>query len=115
KESLAGGSITGFDVSGPPVNITFRWAKVASVAVGGVDKWNLFYQSDSNATGTQPAWTNVGTNFTFAPNGPMNPPLATLPPNNLVINGVSLGNITLSFGTGGLTQFADPNGNVQVN
>ena len=33
------------------------------------DTWNLFYQTDPTATGTQPAWINAGTNFTFGPNG----------------------------------------------
>lgn len=33
----------------------------------------------------------------------------------LTVNGTSLGNVTMAFGTGGLTQFADTNGNVQVN
>ena len=37
----------------------------------------------------------------------------TLP--SVVINGKSLGNLTLAIGSGGLTQFADTNGNVQVN
>ena len=45
----------------------------------------------------------------------MNPPVVSVPLNNVVINGVSLGNITLLHGAGGVTQFADPNGNVQVN
>ena len=31
------------------------------------------------------------------------------------VSGVSLGNVTMAFGTGGLTQFSDTNGNVQVN
>ena len=32
-----------------------------------------------------------------------------------MVNGVSLGNPVINFGTGGVTQFADANGNVQVN
>jgi flagellar hook protein FlgE len=35
--------------------------------------------------------------------------------NNLTVNGISLGNVQVVFGAGGVTQFADPNGNVQVN
>ena len=35
--------------------------------------------------------------------------------NNVTVDGVSLGNRQLMHGSGGLTQFADPNGNVQVN
>src|SRR5262249_21294765 len=42
NESLAGGSITAYDVSGAAANIQLRWAKVSSVANGGADVWNLF-------------------------------------------------------------------------
>ena len=34
---------------------------------------------------------------------------------NVSVDGVALGNLALVFGSGGLTQFSDPNGNVQVN
>ncbi len=33
----------------------------------------------------------------------------------MTVNGISLGNVQLVHGSGGITQFADPNGNVQVN
>ncbi len=115
NESLTGGSITAYDSAGSPANIQFRWAKVNSKSVGGVDTWNLFYQVNANATGVQTAWQNVGTNFTFASNGQMSPPIANLTIPNMTVNGVSLGNISLNFGAGGLTQFGNPSGNVQVN
>jgi flagellar hook protein FlgE len=115
NESLSGGSITGYDSSGAPVDVQLRWAKTASVASGGTDTWNLFYQVNSNATGILPAWKNVGTTFTFSPNGQMNPPITNLTLPGVTVNGVSLGNVQLSFGSGGVTQFADPNGNVNVN
>ena len=75
----------------------------------------MFYQTSSTATGTQAAWQNVGTNFTFSPNGQLTPPIGSLTLNNVTVDGIALGNISLVFGTGGLTQFADPNGTVQVN
>jgi flagellar hook protein FlgE len=115
NESLSGGSITGYDVSGAPVDVQVRWAKVASVASSGTDTWNMFYQINSTATGTQPAWQNVGTTFTFAPNGQMSPAITNLTLPGVTVNGVSLGNVQLNFGSGGITQFADPNGNVNVN
>lgn len=115
KTSVGGGAITAYDVSGAPVNIQLRWAKVDSVATGGADVWNLFYQSNSLATGTQPAWTNVGVNYTFGSNGQMNPLVANVTLNNLTVDGVLLGNVQLVHGSGGITQFADSNGNVQVN
>ena len=55
-ESVGGGAITVFDNTGTPVNIQLRWAKVDSADSGGTDKWNLFYQVDSGATGDEVAW-----------------------------------------------------------
>ena len=114
-ETIGGGAITAYDVSGSPVNIQLRWAKVDSATYGGEDKWNLFYQVNSNATGTQVAWKNVGLDYTFGPNGQMNPLIANATLNNVVVDGIALGNVQLVHGSGGLTQFADPNGNVKVN
>jgi flagellar hook protein FlgE len=116
-ESIAGGAVTAFDVAGSPVNLQFRWAKVDSTSLGGghTDRWNLFYQVDSGATGTAVAWQNVNTNFTFGANGQMNPPIVSITLNTPIINGVTLGDVAINFGAGGLTQFADANGNVQVN
>jgi flagellar hook protein FlgE len=115
NESLGGGAITAFDISGSPVNIQLRWAKVDSSAYGGTDTWNLFYLVNSSATGTQPAWQNAGVNYTFGANGQMSPSIGTLTLNNVTVNGVALGNIQLVHGTGGITQFSDPNGGVKVN
>jgi flagellar hook protein FlgE len=116
-ESVAGGAVTAYDVSGSPVNLQLRWAKTdsASLGAGHTDNWNLFYQVNPNATGTNVAWQNVNTNFTFSASGQMSPQIASVTLNNVVVNGVSLGNPVINFGSGGITQFADANGNVQVN
>jgi flagellar hook protein FlgE len=116
-ESIAGGAVTTYDVSGAPVNLQFRWAKVdsASLGAGHTDTWNLFYQVNPNATGTQVAWQNVNTNFTFSASGQMTPAIPSVELTNAVVNGVALGSPVINFGTGGVTQFADANGNVQVN
>jgi flagellar hook protein FlgE len=45
----------------------------------------------------------------------MNPAISQLTLSNVTINNVVLGDIQLFHGAGGMTQFADPNGNVQVN
>jgi len=113
--SVGGGAVTAYDTAGSPVNIQLRWAKIDSADTGGTDTWNLFYQVDSNATGTQTAWQNVGVNYQFGANGQMNPAVTTLTLSNVVVNGIALGNVQLVHGTGGITQFADPNGNAQVN
>src|SRR5262249_44713865 len=65
NESIDGGSVTIYDAIGTPANLQLRWAKVDSVANGGADTWELFYQTNSTATGTTPAWINAGSDFVF--------------------------------------------------
>jgi flagellar hook protein FlgE len=116
SNSIGGGAVTAYDVSGAPVNLQLRWAKIDSTTVGGDDTWNLFYQVDANATGAAVAWQNADVDYDFEPNGQMTPPpLTTVTLTGVTVNGVSLGNITLQHGSSGLTQFADTNGTVQVN
>jgi len=114
-QSIGGGAVTCYDISGSPVNLQLRWAKVESALYAGTDTWNLFYQVNPNATGLQTAWQNAGVNYMFGPNGQMNPPISTVTLTNVTVNGISLGNVQISHGSGGITQFADPNGGVQVN
>jgi flagellar hook protein FlgE len=116
-ESVAGGAVTTYDISGAPMNLQFRWAKVDSSTLGPghADTWNMFYQVDANATGTNVSWQNVNTNFTFSTSGQMTPAIASVTLTNATVNGMSLGNPVIVFGSGGVTQFADANGNVQVN
>jgi flagellar hook protein FlgE len=117
NESISGGAVTGYNSAGSPVNIELRWVKTASSATpGGTDTWNLYYQTNSSATGSQAAWTNVGTNFTFTSSGVLTNPTngsVTIP--NLTVNNESLGNVSLSLGSSGLSQFASTGGTVTVN
>ncbi|MGA2056126.1 MAG: flagellar hook-basal body complex protein [Bradyrhizobium sp.] len=109
NESISGGAITVFNSAGTPVNVQLRWAMTAP------GTWNLFYQSDSNATGSQTAWTNVGQNFTFNSNGDLVSPAGggiTIP--GLTVNGQSVGNVSLNFASGALTQFASTTGAATV-
>jgi flagellar hook protein FlgE len=115
NSSVDGGSITTYDSEGNPVNVQFRWAKVDSAATGGTDSWQLFYQSNTSATGLEAAWQNVGTTFSFNANGQMNPPVTSLTLSNLTVNGDSLGDVQLQLGNNGLTQFADSSGTAKVN
>jgi flagellar hook protein FlgE len=113
--SVAGGAITVYAENGAPANVQLRWAKVDSAAAGGTDTWNLFYMSNSEATGTSPMWTNVGQTYSFAGDGSLLPPgVPTATINNLVVNGVELGNVELKHDTNGISQFADVNGTVNV-
>ncbi len=111
-QSISGGSVTAYDSEGNPVNVQFRWAQVSDS--GGTSTWQLFYESNTAATGTQSQWQNVGTTFTFNSSGEMNPPVSGLTLANLTVNGDSLGNVQLQFGSNGLTQFANTSGTATV-
>ena len=114
SELIDGGSITAYDVGGNPVNVDFRWAKVSSAASGGANAWQLYYQTNAAATGTQVAWQNAGTTFTFNAAGELTPPLSGVTLQNLTVNGDSLGNVQLQFGNNGLTEFASSSTTAQV-
>jgi flagellar hook protein FlgE len=105
NESISGGAVTVYNSAGTPVNVQLRWAMTAP------GTWNLFYQSDPGATGSQTAWTNVGTNFTFNANGNLVSPAGggiTIP--GLTVGGQSVGDIQFNFASGALTQFASTTG-----
>lgn len=111
SNSIAGGAVTAYDPSGSPVNVQFRWGKTTN----SPPTWNLFYLSNSSATGTATAWTNSGTNFTFNAAGQMTPPINAATLTGVAVNGVTVGDVSMEFGGTGLTQYADTNGTVQVN
>jgi flagellar hook protein FlgE len=113
SQSIDGGSLTAYDADGNPLNIQFRWAQVATG--DGQSMWNLFYQTNSSATGSQSAWQNVGTNFIFNSSGQLvQPTNTTLTLPSLSVNGDALSNVEINFGTNGLTQFANTSGTSQV-
>ena len=117
NESIAGGAVTAYDVSGSAVNVQIRWAKVDSSALGTghTDKWNMFYQVDSKATGTEAAWKNVGIDYTFSANGSLSPSINAVTLDNVTVDGVALGTVRIVHSTGGVTQYSDSNGSVKVN
>lgn len=118
QESISGGAVTAYNAAGTPVNLQLRWAKTDSASLGTPhqDTWNLFYQSDPNATGTQVAWVNVGTNFTFGANGALSSPSGSaIAVPGVTVSGQTLGNITINLGSGGLTQYASTGGAATIN
>ena len=116
NESISGGAVTGYNSAGSPVNIELRWAKTDSTATGGIDTWNLFYQTDPSATGTTAAWVNVGTNFTFGPSGTLTSPTnGTITIPNVKVSGQTLGTVSLSLGSSELTQYASTGGTATIN
>ncbi|HZT24673.1 MAG TPA: flagellar hook-basal body complex protein [Pseudolabrys sp.] len=114
-ESIDGGSITVYNGAGSPASLQFRWAKVDSVAAGGQDTWELFYQTDSTATGSTVAWQNAGQDFVFDASGKLSPAITTLTLNNVTLNGNVIGNLTVNSPVGSITQFASTSGNSTVN
>jgi len=118
NESISGGAVTAYDSTGTAVNLQLRWAKTDSAALGGAhtNTWNLFYQANPNASGTQTAWVNAGTNFTFGPAGALTSPATpaiTIP--NVAVGNQSLGNLSFSMGSGSLTQYASTGGTATIN
>ena len=101
NESTDGGSVTVFSTTGTQANLQLRWAKVKSVASGGTDTWELFYQTDSRITsGTKIAWKNAGIDFTFNSAGQLSSGTTSVPLNGITVDGIALGNVTVSTLTG---------------
>ncbi len=118
KQSISGSAVTGYDSTGAPVNLQLRWAKTDSSALGAghADTWNLFYQSNASATGTEVAWTNAGTDFKFDTAGKLtDPTTASITLSNVTVGTAALGDVAFKFGSGGLTQYANTNGTTTVN
>ncbi|MDF0518219.1 flagellar hook-basal body complex protein [Bradyrhizobium yuanmingense] len=118
KESISGGAVTAYNAAGTPVNLQLRWAKTdsASLGAGHSDSWNLFYQTDPNATGTTVGWVNTGQTFTFAADGSLTSPSGSgITINNVTVSGQSLGSVAFNISSGGLTQYASTSGAVTIN
>jgi flagellar hook protein FlgE len=114
NESISGGAVTAFNSAGTPVNLQMRWALTSTA--GGQETWNLFYQTNTSATGSTVAWQNVGTNFIFNSNGALTSPSGagiTIP--GVTVNGQLLGDVSLNVGSSGLTNFATTTGAATVN
>jgi flagellar hook protein FlgE len=114
NETISGGAITVYAANGAPANVQLRWAKVGSADVGGIERWNLFYLANGSATGASTMWKNVGTDYVFTADGALNPPILNTDLTGVTIDGVAVGDISLSFGAGGMTQFNDANGTAGV-
>jgi len=124
EQSVAGGSITGYDLGGNAVNVEFRWAKVENASPGDsaavppipptYDTWNIFYLENANATGAEPAWRNLGVAYQFGADGRLLAPVDTVTISGLSVNGTSLTSVRIDHGDGGITQFADANGTTRV-
>ncbi|MGL4494446.1 MAG: flagellar hook protein FlgE [Beijerinckiaceae bacterium] len=116
NQSLPAGSVTIYNNVGAPVNVQMRWTKISSpvytappTATSAEDTWQLFYQSDANATGLATAWTRIGGNITFSSSGQLSSATTIISP--ITVSNVNVPAVTFNFQSG-LTQFADANGQV---
>ncbi len=112
--SLAGGSIRLVSPEGTPVQLVLRWAKMTSARSAGRDSWNLFYRVRRDARPGEVAWKNSGHAFIFSADGRLGEAALVVPVMDTMIDGVRMGNISLIFGAGGVTQFPDRSGLVKV-
>jgi flagellar hook protein FlgE len=118
NESISGGAVTAYNAAGTPVNLQLRWAKTDSATLGSghQDSWNLFYQTSTTATGTQTAWVNTGTTFTFNASGALSSPSgSSISVPNVSVDGQALGTLSVNIASGALTQFASSSGSATIN
>ncbi|WP_020188057.1 flagellar hook-basal body complex protein [Methylopila sp. 73B] len=123
ESSVSGGSVTVYDANGTAQDLTLRWAKTSNAdsTAGTDDTWSLYYLSDSTATGTETAWTQIdadsgtaGTQGYVFENGKLTTPSSgATTVTDLTIDGTSYGDVTLKHGSG-LTQYANSEGTVST-
>lgn len=114
SQSTAGGAITVYASNGSPVNVQLRWGKADSATRGGQDTWNLYYLTDSSATGSDTMWRSAGVDYVFGADGSLTPNITSTTLTGLSVNGVTIGDVVLQHNSGGVTQFADANGASKV-
>ena len=112
--SLSGGSAPVFSREGVKLQLHLRWAKVGSLRSSGGDCWNLFYRVRRDPRGGEVAWKNSGHSFLFEADGRLATTAHSIPVFDVTVDGYRLGNLSVIFGAGGLTQFADRIGLVKV-
>ena len=117
NETISGGAVTGFD--------TNRRGGERATALGQ-DRRGFarrrpcrhleFVLSDQFERHRHAVpWLNAGTDYTFGANGQLSPAITSVTLTGVTVDGASLGNIQLVHGSGGITQYADASGSVQVN
>ena len=112
--SLAGGSVRIIAPDGQVVQLVLRWAKATSLRSAGRDSWNLFYRVRRDPRAGEVAWKNIGHHFIFGAEGRLEEASLAIPVIDMIADGVRLGNVSMIFGSAGITQFADRAGLVKV-
>lgn len=115
NSSIAGGTTTVLDARGEAVNVEFRFAKTDSSdsSIGGIDTYNLYYRANSDGV-TEPAFVRVDQQYTFGPNGQLDPLTTPVTISNFTVDGLSIGQLTLDSSPDGFTQVATPTPTGQV-
>jgi len=113
NRTISGQAVTVYNAVGTPIDVQMRWGKTSNVS--GAETWSLYALSDSNATGAAAKWTRVSAGVTFDANGRLTAPASGAMSTTFTVDGSSSGPIDITFGTSGLTQFADDNGVMNIN
>jgi hypothetical protein len=112
--TLAGGAVEIVSPDGRKIQLVLRWAKMTSLRSTGRDSWNLFYRVRRDARSGEVAWRNTGYTFYFGADGRLEEASLVVPVMDMMVDGARIGNMSLIFGAGGVTQFADRSGLVKV-
>jgi flagellar hook protein FlgE len=102
-------------VSGTPATLAALGLSAQTAQGTTTPRWELFYQENSTASGTNVAWRNAGQTYTFDAAGQMTSNTQVITLSNVTINGINLGDLSINHGDSGITQFSDVNGVAQVN
>jgi flagellar hook protein FlgE len=98
--TIAGGSVNVFNQQGASKPLNLRWGKVANAAPGApptLEQWNVYYQTDSTATGAATAWQQIGGTISFDAAGLPTPALTTVPLPAFTLDGTPYNSVNLNL------------------
>lgn len=119
SQSIPGGELTVYDAGGTASVLQTRWAKTANAGGDGTgtpaantpNTWKLYYVSNDAATAGAPVYSQVGSDVTFTTAGVMTS-AATAAISPLTINGRTIGDVTVTYPAGKVTQYGDASGQI---
>ena len=97
------------------MNVQLRWAKTDSRSTAAPTPGTCSIRPTRPPPAPASRGRTPASTTPSRANGQMTPAVPIVTLTGVTVDGVSLGNVTLQHGSSGLTQFADANGNVQVN
>ena len=115
EQSVPGGAISLFNPRGERADMQIRWAKIRDSSAEAPSQWAMFYRASTATQGEGSAWRQVDHAFLFNDDGSAR----NLPPSiqidDLTVDGINVGDVSLRFADGGLTQYAANSGEVALN